>query len=567
MMRESDTSGMSFCDRSRFCVRLLDDLVESEDSERSGPQRLGEWVILSSTRDWQDDRLIEQMRDHVPGCLACSETLAQEQQLRVEQRNLLDRHLQKNEGMVPSTTGRILEALRQEQEQAEPTGYSRKRLDYMLPELIIPREPPEFDTHQSRSSEPLSLTPSRKWLRNGVTLATIAALVFAVMGVFGQILSRGPSALSVLATQVTKDSSFGLRPTMISHLSPAVPAANGASPFSAPTTDAYQGWDGFVMLTGVGAGGASVAISTYNYLNGDRRQVASISGNLRFDGVASSGQNMLYQVAIGEQTQFYTLNSLPGTDYFYALDAENAVNAIWMPDSVHVLIATQQNGIIQVDTQTGAWQTYLPSLRTSGLKFYRNGYLYFLGGPDRKADTLYRVNVTSGAVRQVTGRGRGADFWLSPDNLTIYYRNNGPQGLSAIYAENSDGSKRAMVRTNGVPIGYAPDNSLVVMRVAHHAFQVVRLGATLQQDQVLMKDVAPGASSLCDPSITIEVICNTTNVALAPLAHALVVIASYPDGSRKVWSDDLVSGRQSMLMTLTGAQLAIVPGWDRIAVA
>lgn len=565
MMRERHTGDMSFCDRSRYCPRLLDDLVETGDTGWPGRLRPGERVILSSTRDWQDDRLIEQMREHVPGCPACSETLAYEQQLRAEQRSQLRSHLQKTESIVPSTTGRILDALHREQEQAEPTSYSRKRLEYMLPELIVPREPPYLDTHQSRTTGPLSLTPSSRWLRNGITLATIAALLFAVMSVFGQFLSRGPAALSVLATQVTKDDSFGLRSTMISHLPATVPAANGASPVSTSATDAYQGWNGFVMLTGAGA--ATAAISTYNYLNGDRRQVASINGNLRFDGVATSGQNMLYQVVTGEQTQFYTLNTLPGTGYFYALDAENALNAIWMPDSIHVLIATQYSGIIQVNSQTGEWQNYLPSLQTSGLKFYQDGNLYFLGGSDRNPDALYRINVASGEVRQVTGHVRGADFWLSPDNMTIYYRNNGPQGLSAIYAERSDGSKRSMVRSDGVPIGYAPDNSLVVMRVVHHTFQVVRLGATMQQDQVLMQDVAPGATSLCNPSLTIEVICDTTNVALAPLAHALVVIASYPDGSRKVWSDDLVSGRQLMLMTLTGAQSAIVPGWDRIAVA
>jgi hypothetical protein len=169
-------------------------------------------------------------------------------------------------------------------------------------------------------------------------------------------------------------------------------------------------------------------------------------------------------------------------------------------------------------------------------------------------------------VQQVAGRAAGGDFWLSPDGMTVYYKNLGPVGREGVSAASSDGTSSEVIRSNGQPIGYSQDDSLVIMRLVDQKFEVVQLGAAPAQDRVLLADAAPGASSLCNPSFFVtQLICDTTNVALAPYGHALAVIASYPDGSRKVWTDDLTTGKQVMMMQPDDDIAMMIPGWDRMA--
>jgi len=366
-----------------------------------------------------------------------------------------------------------------------------------------------------------------------------------------------------LQTQVANDHSSSLPEPLATHQTREASASPGITLSPIQTADTTQGWNGLVLLTG--SGSSYNVLSTYNFLTGHYRKLAESSTTMLFDGVGSYGQNMLYHVEQNGRTLYYTLNQLPTTGFFYGLDEENALNAIWMPDNLHVLIATPYAGVIMVDTRTGQSRTFLPYLKTTGLKFYRDGYLYFLGNSDRTADMLFRINVESGVVQQVTGRSAGGDFWLSPDGMTIYYKSAGPEGEDGVYAASSDGSSSEVIRPDGQPIGYGLDDSLVIMRQVNHTFEVVQLGATPAQDRVLFSDVAPGAVSLCNPSFAPRTICDTTNIALAPYGHALVVIASYPDGSRKAWSDDLTTGRHALMMKPSEDTAMMVPGWDRIA--
>ncbi len=490
-----------------------------------------------------------------------------------KQRAILRRYLQDGEAVVPSTRKRILQALSEEEQPSSDSTLTpaQKRLKYMLPELF---ETPPAGTQDSnfakdmrytRTTDPLmlALSPARRRLRNGVALATVVALILATVSVFDHYIFRSAGTLSGLQTQVAKDHPGGLPEPLATNQTREAPASPGITLSPIQTTDTSQGWNGLVLLTGTGA--TYNIIGTYNYLNGDYRKLAESSATMQFDGIGSYGQNMLYHVEQNGRILYYTLNQLPLTGFFYGLDEENALNAIWMPDNLHVLIATLYSGVIMVDTRTGQSQTFLPDLKTTGLKFYHDGYLYFLGGSDRETDTLFRINVVSGVVQQVAGHAEGDDFWLSPDGMTIYYKSAGPIGRDDVYAASSDGSSSEVIRPDGQPIGYGLDDSLVIMRQVDHTFDAVQLGATPAQDRVLFSDVAPGAASLCNPSFSLRTICDTTNIALAPYGHALVVIASYPDGSRKVWSDDLTTGKHVVMMEPPEDTAMMVPGWDRIA--
>jgi len=883
-MKHSDFGSLPPCVLSTQCRRLLNDLdaLGAPDVTNSFEQ-----VFSTTTSDRRDELLLEQIRRHLPGCPTCTSTLAQERQLRSQQRDVLRRYLADSESRVPSTTERIFAALQEQEQLASLRERSeRKRLDYILPEVFLPPTPPttvELNGNSSsdyrHTTDPLTLSPSRRWLRNGLALATVAALLFAALGIFGHFILRPStggqvkvwtsvmlgltmfSTASGVAKSVTNLSNYnpdteksdqvlapiqaandvqfdgvsedgknllyqvsdggyttystlnpahspaqlysvsdanagnavwmdtghalistnfsvekfdihtrayttlfsglnvgnlafyhepylyffdsqylalyrinittggpqqvmhttvgdvktglhflnclpdgevvtiycegygeafqqnhsiyavnsdgtdfhalnrqgtlvGFAPgsehsllylqsvqgqyrllklgktpqqdtTILSNIAPGIHSITGNSVALAPdghalivsdanvaatsssiwyvdlttytqhpllslqagtratfigwnqipvtgsspsptattsppgnasptATVPFDGWNGVVLITGTDS--KYNLITTYNYLNGDHRLLADAGANIQFDWVGSQGQNMLYQVTTGGHTLYFTLNKLPTTGFFYKLDEDNALNAIWMPDNVHVLIATVHDGVVEVNTQTGQSQPYLPTLQTQALKFYRDGYLYFLGGPDRAGDTLFRINVTTGIVKQVTFRSMGGDFWLSPDGSTVYFKVAGPAGPPGIYAVNSDGTGGTVLRPDGTPIGYAADDSLVIMREVNHQFEVVQLGATPRQDRVLVKDVAPGAASLCDPTFGADTICDTTNIALSPLGHALIVIASYPDGSRKVWSDDLTTGKQFVMLTPSSNEGVIVPGWDRIAV-
>lgn len=490
-----------------------------------------------------------------------------------KQRTILRRYLQDSEAAVPSTRERILQVLNEEEQPSSDSSLSpaQKRLKYMLPELFdIPpagTQDSNFagDMPYTRTTDPFmpALSPARRRLRNGVALATVVALILATITVFDHYIFRSAGTLSGLQTEVAKGHSGTLPRPLATDQTRKAPASPGITLSPIQTADTSQEWNGLVLVTGTGA--AYNVIGTYNYLNGDYRKLTESSATLQFDGVGSYGQNMLYHVEQNGRTLYYTLNQLPTTGFFYGLDEENVLNAIWMPDNLHVLIATPYSGVIMVDTRTGQSQTFLPYLKTNGLKFYHDGYLYFLGGSDPTADILFRINVESDVVQQVTGRSAGGEFWLSPDGMTVYYKSAGPYGGDAVYAASSDGSSSEVIRPDGQPIGYGLDDSLVIMRQFNHTFDAVQLGATPAQDRVLFSDVAPGAVSLCNPSFAPWTICDTTNIALAPYGHALVVIASYPDGSRKVWSDDLTTGRHVMMMEPAKDAAMMVPGWDRIA--
>ena len=105
------------------------------------------------------------------------------------------------------------------------------------------------------------------------------------------------------------------------------------------------------------------------------------------------------------------------------------------------------------------------------------------------------------------------------------------------------------------------------MRDDNGIFRLYRLGATPQDDVLMLDNVAPNAVALCDSSVApgVSPMCDSS-IALAPYSHALLVEAYYADGSRKVYSYDLAQGNQILLFTLKPGTQVALPGWDTIAV-
>lgn len=344
------------------------------------------------------------------------------------------------------------------------------------------------------------------------------------------------------------------------------------------------GWNSFMLGLTFSSAQKENGVMNVDYRNSKSEMLTQyVPINVKFYSIAPNGKDLLFQQQTDKGEVYDTIFSAPDPGIY---PQKGTGNAIWMSDSRHVLILDQTKGVMEVDVQTGKAQYVLPPQFSSQavgigqLVFYRNSYLYFIGTGNGGMcmDALCRVQIGSNSpsVTQLSGRQSGTTYWLSPDGRTIYYWNSGPVGQPGIYAIGVDGKHGRIVRpgnghddSTGIPIGFASDNqSLVIMRRVNGKFQVVQLGASAQQDRVLLANAVPEASSLCPSSTTgySTPICDQ-NIILAPYAHA-VVVQSNQDGGKRLWATDLTTGKQQILHPRylspdTNFQLL---GWDQLAV-
>jgi len=552
-MKEKEPRGLPPCSLSAQCLRLLDELDSSNDS-------------FASMDDIQDERMLAQLREHIPTCPTCTATLAQARHIRAQQRAALRELLTDSELKVPSTTSQILAAIHSEERSSHQA--TADLLGFPLEETEITPQPEQLNGWHTPSAPLSFISRPRMILRNVLTLAAVAALILASIALFGHLVmmrshpsgATTPLSATKIAQQATELPSQ-TTPSSSPSQTPSAPVL-GKSSTPVPTSN---GWNS-VMIASTTTNGSTV--SNYNYQSGASVQLTSqqLPAHTQFDGVSPDGKNLLYQFSSNDHTMYFTLSQSPNMAFF-ELEDNNAGNAIWF-DSRNVLIETVENGVLKVDTLTGEAQSFLPTLKNASLKLVRNGFLYyFIGGQNSAIGALYVINLDTGEVQPLTSRSQVTSFWLSPDGSMIYFRTSSPGRLPGIYAVNSDGTNSPrMLPQNGVPIGYASDNSLLIMREVNSNFEVVKVGATPAQDQVVSADVAPDAISICTQAAPggIIPICDNA-VSLAPDGHALIVQANYGDGSRQVLSVDLTTGKQVALQVPASNSVLLI-GWDKLSV-
>jgi hypothetical protein len=367
---------------------------------------------------------------------------------------------------------------------------------------------------------------------------------------------------------------------------------NHATPSPSLPPGQSGGWNSFLLAFPVQSSlGQREAV-----LNGDNTNAKSEMltqaplMNPQFDGIAPDGRDLLYQWVNHGQTRYTALLTAgPGPGFFYTQPGSG--NAIWLTDSRHALVLDQRKGVVKVDVQTGQAQQILsnpftptgqtgPSQVTIGqLVFVADGFLYFIGaGGGACMGALCRVPLGAShpPVTQLSGRQMTTTYWLSPDRTTIYYWQTGPVGVPGIHALRVDGTHAVIVRPgnglddgSGIPIGFARDGSLIIMRAVSGTFQVVQVGATPPQDRILLADAAPGARSLCPPSVqgNSAPLCDQNSI-LAPDAHAIVVQSTSATGAQQLWSTDLITGKQQLLhmQSLPSNTPVHLLGWDLLPV-
>lgn len=457
----------------------------------------------------------------------------EERALQARQRAQLRHWLDDAELTVPATTERILSALPPRQSHSS-----------QISSLPVERE------YVARRGVALTPTPARVpllnfWQKVG-SIAAVILIIFGSFNLFGRLIAWHSLQATLLASSTVATA----RKITNQSLATAVPTV----PFDA--------WHD-VLVTGSSAAEKSLILNyDVHSLSYQRLPLAS-SWPVSVDGVSRNGSNFLYHVNDKTgQTLFWTHIPLASQGYFLAL--KHAGNAVWMPDNRSVLVAKADGGILQVDTQNGASQLLLPTLKVAQLAFYRAPYLYFTSMGSLLENALYRVNITTPAQpQQITRQSPFTTFWLSPDGSTVYYKNNGTTGVFSVH---SDGTNEQVLAQDGTPVGYAADNALMLMRQnSSGQFQLMKVNADEGSLQTVFADVAPGATALCDQAqnASSSSICDQS-IALAPLGGGLVCAAMYADGTTKLWSINLKTGQRSQLplpANSPGLTLSLV-GWD-----
>jgi hypothetical protein len=493
------------CSLSAHCAPLLDDLDLGET--RDDALLLGE-----------DRRLLEQLRAHVPTCSRCKATLTQERATRSSQRQALRQVLAESERAVPSTTARILQALRREEQELQgvPTssnGHAASEEIGVLSRPLMPVRPKQRGT----------------FLRNMLALVAVLAVILGSMSLFSRML---PLRLAAGGASIGKQKTT-------------------RAPFLFAST-----WSSVVMTT---LHNGQKFITSTDPISGKSAMLASsrYPMDTAIDGVSHDGYKVLYRVFDGSRTRYYVRpSSRDGA--LYTLDGKGN-QAIWSTDDHYIFIGTPE-GIEKVDVNSRTAMIELSMFQSPDLRFYRDGYLYFVQGENSGiATVLSRVNLADGNVVPIT-LGLCAlsyGFWLSPGGTTIYYRCKGHPDL---YAVASDGSHARSLRLHsGDAIGYAGQGALLTLLKAGTTYQVMQLGIDAQHDQMVFPDVAPGAALI-----------TADDVAVMPYGRSLVALAHYADGSSKIWYDDLVANTQHAVVTYRDAQSAAsvqFGGWSKLQVA
>ncbi|MGH2493873.1 MAG: hypothetical protein ACRDIV_04130 [Ktedonobacteraceae bacterium] len=525
-MKYSDAEALPPCEFSAHCLRLLDDL------DAPGDEHVYERVASTDAHDMQDEYLIEKLRVHVPGCPICSAKLASARSLRSHQRVALRRYLVDAESRVPSTTERILSMMQQPlPEEIEQSSAAQKRRRYVLPQVFLPLTPPKSSEssngngHIDHATDQLfpSIHVASHWLRNGFALAAAATLLFAALGIFSHIVLRS-----------------------------GTPASQGEA----------KSWPS--VMIGVSLLSSLPAISKlYNVdtASGEREQMTPTgmpAEEMQYETVSPDGKNVLYHFSAQGQIIYTTLQTGQSGAYVARVPDGGVNNAIWM-DNDHVLVAFAQSGVEEFDIHTSTPIQQFASLSNVSLLFYHAPYLYY---QDAQKTVIYRSNLATGDKQQLLADASGLYFthcMLGPDGTGIYCEAQSdrfPRSGSALYMVGGTGSGLQALSRRGMLLGFAPDHALLYLQVALNNYQVVKLGQTPQQDQVVMKNAAPATATI-----------GAGDAMLAPDGHGLVVQdGNMADALRGVWYDDLTTQTSHELFTYTPGSYGQLIGWDQLRV-
>jgi len=543
-MKYVDIRDLPPCSFSPQCLRLIDDL----DMSATAPTP----VRLAYIEDLQDERHLRQLRSHLSGCPTCSTLLVEARRMRTQQRMMLYHFMVANERQVPATTGAIFEAIRRENVAKE--GRATRKLDAQAGEQRLLKQT-RADQNAAFASSPIPLyshPTQRRLFQNVLTLATVAAVILAAVGLLNRFIAQ-PGAPASLPKQTSQPN-------------------QAPQPGSSANND---GWSSVLFgLTMLSTAGMVQSLVFYNYDTSNDQVSTLVASTQAFDavnmeGVSEDGLSLLYDEVTPDQQRIYqTYSPVVDVHTAYQISAKQGGNAVWM-DTTHILVQNLAGEVQEVNARNGAAQQSW-ALHAGRLTFYHQPFLYFTGAENLEAGALYRANLsqTNPTPQRVTNPSPNTRFWLSVDGTTVFYANRGSVGEQGIYAVGSDGSNSRLLRKGpGIPIGYAADNALMVMDQVNGKFQIIKLGVTPNvPEKLVLADAAPGAVSLCDlPDLVAVIKACDQNIALAPYGHGLLLHAYYANGTSGLVYDNLDTGASQLIRSLPASASVQLPGWSRMS--
>jgi hypothetical protein len=477
------------------------------------PDLLPQQPLLDLTP--QELQQVLEVQHHLSSCMSCSSVIRSELQRRSQQRSALQAFLSEAEQQTPSTINQVLAALNHE------LSPSNTNSEIDIPGIFLQEYPGKSRQHSIASPQPRHLS------RSVFALVAATLLILAGLGIFHQF-SPHPHLLYANSAQ--------------SPLSASPPA----------TRTLTSSWNSLV-LTRPAPDGKSLLVENY-----DPRKKHSVlllpdccALDTIVDGVSHTGDNLLYHRIIQNHT---TYNLLSGPHF--TVDGHGG-NALWSTDD-HSIYTFANQHLLQYDLYKQQLHQLAFSLPVTitYLQFYYQHYLYFSSpSQDKVSSDLYRINLTTGKsqplVKSISPTpSESTTFWLSPSGTRIYYVN-----ANAIFSIALDGSNLRLVAENAFPVGYAVDNTLIVLRELQGKSQLVLLTTP---NQVLVPDLAPGSFKLYASAI-----------ALAPYAGSVVAAGMSLDTSLQFWFTDVKTGLQHLFLQLPPSQqngLVHLIGWDRLQV-
>ena len=493
------------CAFSSHCERLLDDL-----DRISSPLQDNAFL---ATDNVQDRQLLIQLQAHIPTCPTCTFVLSQARMRRFQQRQQIRRFLLESEQLVPSSATHIMQAIAREPRQV-PEKIAASN-GHKAPPILLAKSAGKQPTRRSQ-----------RLMQNLLAFVAVLVVILLSFNLFSHIGLSNQSASS--NTPLTRSAS--------------IPVTHSTS-WSSVIIALTRGGQKIITITHSMTGKSAVL--------GSSRYVDATS----IDGVSHDGYQVLYHVFDGQMTRYYLRPSTHNTILYTVLGKGGP--ALWSTDDSAVFISTPA-GIEKVDVNTRTNSLILSTLKSTDLLFYRDGYPYFVVSTDASTG-LNRMDLTTGEITPITAQycQFSYDFWLSTSGTIIYYRCK--TNPAALYGVGSNGAKSSILRTDtGRMIGYDAEGEPLTLLKANTAFQVVKLGTDVQQDQTIVADVAPGASDL-----------DADSIAVAPYGFSLLALARYTNGSGKLWYDDLVSQKQVAISTVFDTQLVSslqIGGWARLQV-
>jgi Tol biopolymer transport system component len=542
-MKRKERPDSPSCPLSIHCLRLLDEL----DVPKTPANAEGE--PEPSTHHGDEFELLSRLRRHLPECQICSSLVAQARHERDHQRQLLRQFLEDAEHRTPSTQELIMQAIRSSQTSAEAEQESLATLNHAdhsgqnqhrrLPFAVLSRLP-ELTAQQPA----VPRAPRRSPLLETLVLAAVILVVLLTTGSLGYLLLRDTSS-----------------------------QAPASSPPTAISVNAsYQSlvWKAIAMVDPFPDGTGRYHLYNYDPFSGQKRLLTSTccDATSAVDGIAHSGRDLLYHDTLGKARLFRTLSH---PEPLFSCSCSQS-SAVWTTDDSHLLISAGSE-LFLVNLSGNSEPIYSSDLlQNSTLAFYYNDFLFFIH-QEKEKEVLYRLDLANGEIRSIASRPLTTDqgvpastssrrnaWLLNPTGSTIYY--SAGSGLGAtLYMVNSDGSNLHSLNRHGIPLGFAEDNRLLFLQETNGAFEVRKLGATPQQDQLVVVNAAPGARSVL-----------TNGLALAPYGWALLTEALYPDHSLRLWATNLMTHAQKLLLSVPAAQVSQlgtpqVVGWDQLPVS